>query len=546
MPSLSCLVLMVLLPGGARAEGVPAAAVRADSVAASIERVIAARPLLSGYASHRWRHVRALYGAGASARWLDGARVNARGSVLLDTIAAASAQALDVAEFPLAEIRDAIARLSGTPTADAIARADVLISAALVSYAEDLLTGQVEPRSVNREWHIDPQDVDVEKVILNTVAHPSLGEALGKLHPQDTDYDALVRALARYRAIVKAGGWPTVPQLGVLRPGDTTTAGPIGALLARLHAEDYIDVRPLKPAVSDADAGAGVETPVVYDTELAGAVAEYQRRHALAADSVVGPETLASLNRSAEYRTQQIGANLERHRWLPRSLGARYVLVNVPAFRLRAYDAGQEVLTMGIVVGAEYGGRSTPVFSDSMAYLVFRPYWNVPAGIAAKEIWPKQRRDPGYFAQNGYERVKASWGSYVRQKPGPGNALGFVKFIFPNDFNIYLHDTPARGLFNERVRAFSHGCIRVQDPAALAQFVLGWDEARVKDAMDRGADNHRVRLDRKLPVYIVYFTVLERDGKLEFANDIYDRDEKLVDAVRVAALATSEGLDERR
>ncbi|MCY7380459.1 MAG: L,D-transpeptidase family protein [Gemmatimonadaceae bacterium] len=534
------------MPGGARAEGVPVAAVRADSVAASIERVIAARPILSGYASHRWRHVRALYGAEASARWLDGARVNARGSVLLDTIAAASAQALDVAEFPLAEIRNAIARLSSTPTADAIARADVLISAALVSYAEDLLTGQVEPRSVNREWHIDPQDVDVEKVILNTVAQPSLGEALGKLHPQDADYNALVRALARYRAIVKAGGWPTVPQLGVLRPGDTAAAGPLGALLARLHAEDYIDVRPLKPAVSDADAGAGVETPVVYDAELAGAVVEYQRRHALAADSVVGPETLASLNRSAEYRTQQIGANLERHRWLPRSLGARYVLVNVPAFRLRAYDAGQEVLTMGIVVGAEYGGRSTPVFSDSMAYLVFRPYWNVPAGIAAKELWPKQRRDPGYFARNRYESVKASWGRYVRQKPGPGNALGFVKFIFPNDFNIYLHDTPARSLFNERVRAFSHGCIRVQDPAALAQFVLGWDVARVKDAMDRGADDHRVRLDRKLPVYIVYFTVLERDGILEFANDIYDRDEKLVDAVRGAALATSEGLDERR
>ncbi len=539
MTSFASLVFMLLFAGGPRAPARPESAGSADSVAAAIERVISARPLLSRYADHRWQHVRALYRSGASTRWLDGTRLNARGRVLLDTIAAAPAQALDVAEFPLGQIRDAIRRLSSEPTADAIARADVLISAAFVSYAEDLLTGQVDPRSVNREWHIDPQDVDVEHVILTTVAQPSLGEALGALRPHDANYDVLVRALARYRAIVASGGWPTIPELEVLHPGDAAPAGSLGKLLARLHVEDYAELVALTPVDSAGNGNAGAATRVVYGGMMAGAVAEYQRRHALAVDSIVGPATLASLNRSAEYRTQQIAANLERHRWLPRSLGARYILVNVPAFRLTAYDAGDEVLTMGIVVGAEYGGRSTPVFSDSMTYLVFRPYWNVPESIAANELWPKQRRDPGYFARNGYERAKASWGSYVRQKPGPGNALGFVKFIFPNDFNIYLHDTPARGLFNERVRAFSHGCIRVQDPAALAQFVLGWDESRVKDAMSRGDNDHRVTLDKKLPVYIVYFTVLERDGVLQFANDIYDRDKALVAAVRGAALVTS-------
>ncbi len=540
MHSIAALVVVLpLLLGGSRDVILPPTAVRADSVATAIERVVSARPILSGYPDHRWRHVRALYGSGESARWLDGRRLNARGRELLDTIAASSAQALDVAKFPLAEIRAAVDRLSTDQTADAIARADVLISAALVSYAEDLLTGQIDPRSVNRQWHIDPQDVDVEKVILATLAKPSLGDALGALRPHDADYDALVRALARYRAIVASGGWPTIPKVGVIHPGDTTSAGSLGVLLARLHAEGYIGVVPLTLADSAGDGRAGVATRVVYDIALAGAVVAYQRHHALAEDSVVGPATLASLNRSAEYRTQQIAANLERHRWLPRSLGARYVLVNVPAFRLTAYDAGREVLTMGIVVGAEYGGRSTPVFSDSMAYLVFRPYWNVPSSIAANELWPKQRRDRGYFARNGYETVNASWGRYVRQVPGSNNALGYVKFIFPNDFNIYLHDTPSRSLFDERVRAFSHGCVRVQNPAALAQYVLGWDEARVKDAMYNGANDHRVMLDRKLPVYIVYFTVLERDGLLQFANDIYDRDEALVDAVRGAALATS-------
>jgi murein L,D-transpeptidase YcbB/YkuD len=538
MPSLALLGFMLLFTGGSRAPSRPERARQADSVAAAIERVVSARPLLSRYSDHRWRHVRALYRSGASARWIDGPRLNARGSVLLDTIAAAPAQALDVADFPLAQIRDAIQRLSSEPTADAIARADVLISAALVSYAEDLLTGQIDPRTVNREWHIDPQDVDVENVILTSVAQPSLGDALGALRPQDANYGALVRALARYRAIVASGGWPRIPELAVLHPGDVAPAGSLGKLLARLHAEDYTEVVPLTPVDSAADGRAGVATRVVYDGMMAGSVAEYQRRHALAVDSIVGPAMLASLNCSAEYRTQQIAANLERHRWLPRSLGARYVLVNVPAFLLTAYDAGEEVLTMGIVVGAEYGGRSTPVFSDSMTYLVFRPYWNVPQSIAANELWPRQRRDPDYFARNGYERAKASWGSYVRQKPGPGNALGFVKFIFPNDFNIYLHDTPARSLFNERVRAFSHGCIRVQDPAALAQFVLGWDASRVKEAMSNGDNDHRVTLDKKLPVYIVYFTVFERNGVLQFANDIYDRDAALVDAVRGAALVT--------
>jgi murein L,D-transpeptidase YcbB/YkuD len=190
---------------------------------------------------------------------------------------------------------------------------------------------------------------------------------------------------------------------------------------------------------------------------------------------------------------------------------------------------------MNVVVGAEYGGRTTPVFSDSMAYVVFRPYWNVPQGIAARELWPAQRRDPSYFRRNGYEVVRASWGTYVRQQPGPGNALGQAKFIFPNDFAIYLHDTPAKGLFAERVRAFSHGCIRVEHPDQLARFVLGpqgWDLDRVRDAMERGENDTRVYLDRKLPVYIVYFTTFTRDGELHFANDVYDRDDALVRAMR--------------
>jgi len=246
------------------------------------------------------------------------------------------------------------------------------------------------------------------------------------------------------------------------------------------------------------------------------------------------------MNRSASDRLRQIAANLERHRWLPRDRGDRYVIVNVPAFRLRAFDGGREVLSMNVVVGAEYGGRSTPVFSDSMAYVVFRPYWNVPAGIASRELWPKQRADRGYFARNGYESVRASWGSYVRQKPGGDNALGLVKFIFPNDFAIYLHDTPSQALFSERVRAASHGCIRVEHPDALARFVLGWDLERIQAAMRTGPDDQRVYLDTKLPVYIVYLTAYAGDGKVQFADDIYLRDAVVMRAVGAGAFPSDE------
>ena len=182
---------------------------------------------------------------------------------------------------------------------------------------------------------------------------------------------------------------------------------------------------------------------VVYDRAIAGAVASYQERHGLKVDSVLGTNTLASLNRPAEFRLRQIVANLERQRWLPRERGNRFVVVNIPSFRLRAYDGGREVLSMKVVVGAEYDARATPVFSDSMEYIVFRPYWNVPQGIASRELWPKQRRDSTYFRRNGYEVVHANWGTYVRQKPAVANALGQAKFIFPNDHSIYLDDPSA-------------------------------------------------------------------------------------------------------
>ncbi|MDQ6926436.1 MAG: L,D-transpeptidase family protein, partial [Candidatus Eremiobacteraeota bacterium] len=331
-------------------------------------------------------------------------------------------------------------------------------------------------------------------------------------------YAALVPELARYRGYVAQGGWSTLPEGPVLHPGDTTAQAPL--LRRRLAAEQLLA------------AGDTTHLSRRYAGRVVTAVAHFQARHGLAVDSVVGPATWRALNVTAEHRVRQIEASLERLRWLPPRLGERHIEVNIPAFQLDAYTDGKRVLSMPVVVGAEYQGRATPIFADTMRYVVINPYWNVPESIAASELWPKQRRDPSYFRRNGYEVVHASWGTYVRQLPGPDNALGHIKFIFPNDFNVYLHDTPAQALFGDRVRAFSHGCVRVERPLALAQYVLGpqgWDSARVRDSIAT-ARRERVDLKAGLPVYIIYLTATPAlDGTMTFRNDLYDYDAKLLD-----------------
>jgi L,D-transpeptidase YcbB len=236
------------------------------------------------------------------------------------------------------------------------------------------------------------------------------------------------------------------------------------------------------------------------------------------------------MNVPAPYRLAQIAANLERYRWMPRDLGTRYILVNVPQFYLHAYDSGQKVLDMKVIVGQEYEDKATPVFSDSMEFVVFRPYWNVTPAIAAKEIFPKEAANPGYLAANNMEVYNDHGRQAVRQLPGPKNSLGLVKFMFPNDFNIYLHDTPNGELFKKDVRAFSHGCIRLEKPEEMASWVLGWPLDQVQQ-YEHGENNHSVRVPKKLPVYIIYLTTYVRDGDVYFGNDLYGRDDQLVQQI---------------
>jgi murein L,D-transpeptidase YcbB/YkuD len=297
----------------------------------------------------------------------------------------------------------------------------------------------------------------------------------------------------------------------------------VAALRARLRVEGDLS----SPIRAGSD---------VYDAALADAVKRFELRHGLTGNGILDPATVAALNVPVEQRIRQIDLNLERWRWLPADLGRQYVLVNIPSFQLATYEDGRAALTMKVVTGKP--DSPTPVFSDEMTSVVFSPYWNVPPNIAEDEIIPAVRRDPGYLRRNDLELVRGPQvvgpaalgrlGVEIRQRPGSRNALGLVKFVFPNPFNVYLHGTPADAPFTRTRRAFSHGCVRVQKPSELARWVLSgmrqWTPAAIEAAMRAGRERP-LALPGPIPVYITYQTVqASRDGTVFFWPDVYGHD----------------------
>ncbi|MEO7084198.1 MAG: L,D-transpeptidase family protein [Gemmatimonadaceae bacterium] len=517
--------------------GVPSAA-----VSAALQSRLAGGPP-APITADEWKHVGRLYTTfDHSLLWLDdkGAR-QPRVRALLLAVANADSDALRLDAYPLADLSKALKDIddSGShPTAEQLANADVLLSAAFAALGENMLTGQFQPSALNQNWHINPLEERVDSALVLTLREDDLAAGLVRMRPQDPGYDSLRTALVAFREKVSHGGWAanSVPQGKILKRGDAAPQSRLDSLRARLRAEGFLN----DSGATGGSASKGRSNRSVYDASLAAAVAQFQAHHGIGVDSMLGKETVDAMNVPSQYRLAEIAANLERYRWMPRSLGSRYVLVNVPEFRLIAYDSAKQSLEMKVIVGQEYEDKATPVFSDSMEYLVFRPYWNVTPDIASKEIFPKMRADPNYLAANNMEVYSDHGRRAVRQLPGPKNSLGLVKFMFPNDFNIYLHDTPNGELFKKDVRAFSHGCIRVENPSALAQWALGWSAERVDSLMHGTTDNKTVKLQSKIPVYIVYFTTYVRDGQLYFGNDLYERDSKLVEQIESAATLSPE------
>ena len=504
-------------------------------------------PKLDLIDDNQWGHTKRLYKLyGNNPLWLtsDGLR-KTRTKALTDAILGANADGMRLDDYPIGALASAIAALKQTenPTAEQFATADLVLTASYTSLGEDLLTGQVDPRTVAQAWHVDPEGENIDSALVRNLRYEHLDKALATMRPTDDDYLGLSRELQRWRGIVAKGGWQTVPNIsGNVKPGASANPAVLAAVRNRLAAEGISVPRASENvAPSDSARRRPTASPMnTYDRGLATAVAQFQQGHGINVDSALGQETIDAMNVPASYRLGEIAANMERYRWLPRSFGSRYIFVNVPAFKLEAYDSGQKVLEMKVIVGQEYQDKATPVFADSMETVVFRPYWDVPPSIAAKEIFPK---GGAYMARENMEVYSQHGRTAVRQRPGPKNALGFVKFLFPNDFNIYLHDTPNHELFNKDIRAFSHGCIRLEKPAELAEWVLGWPADRVEEAMKDGPNSRGVRLPRKIPVYITYFTAYINNGALYFGNDLYGRDDKLVPVVMPGALPSKAVVD---
>jgi murein L,D-transpeptidase YcbB/YkuD len=525
----SAYVVMLLGAGGCRRDDPTARAIRATASNA------VAPPSIQG---SRWKLVQQVYrDRDYRPLWIDGSRLEGRTRDLIETLCHAEREGLRAADYDLAGLQTELARLRDEKNSNpaALAALDLRLTQRFLDYGADLLAGRLDPQAVDNGWYIRARRAAVDSTLRSTLSHDDFDDMVAPLRPRQHEYKELVQALSDYRELQANGGWGTIGEVSRLKRGDE---GPwVGALRYRLQATGELHKAAGKP---------------VYDDDVAAAVARFQERHGIPADSSVGPSTLAALNVPVEIRIRQIELNLERYRWLPSDFGKRYILVNIPDYRLYAYDGGRERLTMRVIVGDEYG-NATPVFADSMTYLVFRPQWEMPRRILVDEVIPKVRENIYYLAQHGFEVVDTTrnevvanpasidWSGLdstnihfrVRQKAGAGNALGNVKFMFPNQFSIYLHDTPADHLFDKQKRTLSHGCVRVEDPVKLAGYVLdkqkGWGDDEIREAMEPADSTEDVKpttvdLEHPLPVYLLYLTAFMRDGVLQFRDDPYGKD----------------------
>ena len=468
----------------------------------------------------------------------------------LATLRQADARGLVPADYNVEALQQLLEHVSDAeaPSPREVARFDVLLTAATMDYATDLYNGRIDPSAVDPDWYVADDTTNVARALQRGLEQGDVTAVLRDMVPPHEVYQRLEHAYRTYRTIAERGGWPTVPEGDVLHPGDSSARVPV--LRERLAVTD------------DLPRAEAAEQDSLYDAQLAGAVYRFQQRHGLATDSLLGPSTREALNVPAAERVRTLALNLERWRWLPEHLGARHVLVNIPAFQLTAYRDGEVAQQMEVIAGKAYDGRATPVFADTMEHLIFSPFWNIPPSIANEEILPKARGNRSYLVNNNYEIVShygpgaavydpystslarvASGELRLREKPGPTNALGLVKFMFPNEYAVYLHDTPADHLFDQSERDFSHSCVRVERPLDLAVYALSkqpaWTRDRIDEAMHDG-EWQQVDLEHPIPVYLVYWTAfVDEDGTVHFREDIYDHDEALDRALRRAAPSAS-------
>lgn len=473
--------------------------------------------------------------------WSAGARATPQAIGLLHVLEAAQARGLQSRDYEAGAIMARIGELHRSP--EQVAEFDLALSIVAVRFLSDLHFGRATPQAAGFHLEVPPTRLDLAATLAQLGATASVKAVIDGVEPPFTHYRLLREALARYRELALDAGLHHLPPFAgrSLKPGESYAGSTqLRRLLAALG-----DLPEDQAAVDDPSVG----------PELVGAIEQFQRRHGLTVDGIIGRRTFAELTRPLAARARQIELTLERWRWLPH-FDAPPIVVNIPQFRLFAFhtraDREAEIVGMDVIVGESFPRSRTPVFTEEIRQVVFRPYWDVPHSITVREMLPAIRRNPAYFERNNLEIVRgggddavpvpatpenivalAAGSLRLRQRPGPDNSLGLVKFVLPNAFNVYLHATPAHALFGESRRAFSHGCIRVRDPVGLAEYVFHdqpqpWSRERIELAMRAGPDSQRVTLARPVRVFVVYGTAVATEaGKVLFFDDIYGHDRRL-------------------
>ena len=460
---------------------------------------------------------------------------------LITAIRNAEKDGLDTDDYHLEEVEYVYRELGagGLTSPHEQAALDVMLTDSLFRLGYHQRFGKINPNNLDPNWNfsreLDEQPPEV--TMQRAMDAPSLVEFMSEMIPRGPLYKQLQQALAEYRELAAAGGWPSVPPGPPLKPGESDER--LGTIARRLAVTG--DIKNMQTVAAS-------ET---YDEVLEAGVRRFQARHGLESDGVIGPATLRAMNVSVEDRIQQLRLNLERARWVFDDLTEDFLIVNVAGFRAYVVRNRTEIVWQtSVQVGKTY--HQTPVFRDEMKYVVFNPTWTVPYSIATKEMLPRIKNDPSYFDNRTFDVKNRSgqlvdpgsidWSQLSRgnfpytfvQRPGPGNALGRVKFIFPNKYSVYLHDTPSKYLFERAERAFSHGCVRVQRPFELAEVLLGsegWNQEKINATLD-SLETKTVYLPEPLPVFLLYWTAeIGPTGDVHFYNDVYERDQRIVRAL---------------
>lgn len=512
---------------------------------ASSERVTHRAP--SASRSPGWL-VKAYSAPEANAFWTQSRRNHKRLETYLEVLESADRYGFDREDYAYSWLRSRAERRSGR----ADRALELTASMSLAEFARDIRDGRTSPRIDLSEDGLSDRDVKAGDIFAAFQRDRDPKHFLAAIRRDNPVQKALLGALSKYEALQRAGGWePVALAQDKIELGDA--AEEVIQIGERLRAEGFYAGRIAFAAPAMADGQDPGEALPVYDETLEAALKAFQRSRGIEPDGIVGPETISEMNVPVERLLALIKLNMERARWLPQDFDERYILVNIAGLDVGMYRNERREGAMRVVVGKDH--QQTPTFAGSMSYVVVNPYWNVPTSILRREIAPKARQDASYLTSKRMEAVRG-WGAgaeildpdeidwdnaedlaslRVRQKPGPANSLGLVKFMFPNDYNVYLHDTPADALFAETDRAFSHGCIRLEKPLEMARWV--WRDApadaRSIDELVAAGERATIPLEREIPVYIGYFTAwADPDGGVHFYPDVYDRDQALAASLR--------------